>query len=177
MEDVWAGHGTSCGYDYRLSPYLCACGRSHPAPRIGHSDGRSLATRLPSLWACVRGRSARSVTWSCGLVQSCADALEPRRMRPKLRTARPRALMVVKTVVHGPPVMLPAFAGTQGWPAKQDHPAYIPRILRPVRGSYPGVSEPGKLAIDEPQSVRPVTTTTPLPPYGRSSALVRSWSV
>ena len=144
MEDVWAGHGTSCGYDYRLSPYLCACGRSHPAPRIGHSDGRSLATRLPSLWACVRGRSARSVTWSCGLVQSCADALEPRRMRPELRPARPRCLMIVKTVRGSRPARAATcVAGSRGWPAKQDHP----RILRPVRDPYPGISEPGKLAI------------------------------
>ena len=43
-------------------------------------------TRFPSLWTCVRGRSAWSVTWSCSLVRSSADALEPRRMRPELET-------------------------------------------------------------------------------------------
>jgi hypothetical protein len=35
------------------------------------------------------------VTWSCGLVRPPADALEPRRMRPELRPARPRALLAV----------------------------------------------------------------------------------
>ena len=79
-------------------------------------------------------------------------------------------------MVRGPPVLLPALP-VHGDGLLYKIIPYIPRILRPVRGSYPGVSEPGKLAIDEPQSVRPVTTTTPLPPYGRSSALVRSWSV
>jgi hypothetical protein len=46
-------------------------------------------TRFPSLWTCARGRSTWSVTWSCGLVRSSANALEPRRMRPELRPARP----------------------------------------------------------------------------------------
>jgi hypothetical protein len=36
VEAVWAGHGASCGYDHRVSAHLRACGRSHPAPRIGH---------------------------------------------------------------------------------------------------------------------------------------------
>jgi len=45
MEDIWAGHGASCGYDHRVSAYLCAWGRSHPAPKIGHLD-RTLAWPL-----------------------------------------------------------------------------------------------------------------------------------
>ena len=36
MEGVWAGHGASCRHDDRVSAYLRTCGRSHPAPRIGH---------------------------------------------------------------------------------------------------------------------------------------------
>jgi len=36
VEDVWAGRAASCGYDHRVSAHLCVCGRSHPAPRIGH---------------------------------------------------------------------------------------------------------------------------------------------
>jgi hypothetical protein len=52
-------------------------------------DSRGLTPNtLSSLWTCVRGRSAWSVTWSCGLVRSSADALEPRRMRPELRPTR-----------------------------------------------------------------------------------------
>jgi hypothetical protein len=47
-------------------------------------------TRFPSLWAIVHVRSARSVTWSCGLVRPFADAPEPQRMRPELRPAQPR---------------------------------------------------------------------------------------
>jgi hypothetical protein len=55
-------------------------------------------TRFPSLRTCVRGRSARSVTWSCGPVRSSAEALEPWRMRPELRPARPRCLRVFKSI-------------------------------------------------------------------------------
>src|SRR5919108_6521471 len=41
---------------------------------------------------------------------------------------------------------------TRGWSAKQDHPAYIPRILRPV-WPYLGVNEPGswRSVRDAPQ--------------------------
>ena len=47
------------------------------------------------------------------------------------------------SVVHGPPVLLPALLVVgDGLPNK-----IIPRILRPVRDPYPGISEPGKLAI------------------------------
>ena len=41
---VRGGHGVSYGYDHRVSAHLRACGRSHPAPRIGHRDGRSAVT-------------------------------------------------------------------------------------------------------------------------------------
>ena len=47
VEDVSAGHGAPCGYDDRVSAHLCACGRSHPAPRIGHLDER---TQSDSPW-------------------------------------------------------------------------------------------------------------------------------
>ena len=72
------------------------------------SAGWSPPTRFPSLWTCVRGRSARSVIWSCGLVRSSADALEPRRMRPELRPVRPPYLKVFKSVrnfLPGTPAM------------------------------------------------------------------------
>jgi len=38
------------------------------------------------------------VTWSCGPVRSSADALEPWRMRPELRPARPPCLRVFKSI-------------------------------------------------------------------------------
>jgi hypothetical protein len=44
-------------------------------------------------------------------------------------------------VVHEPLPLLPALLALKGWLTEQDHPAYIPPILRPV-GPYLGVSEP-----------------------------------
>jgi hypothetical protein len=87
-------------------------------------------TRFPSLWACVHDRSARSVTWSGGLVRSSANAVEPRRMRPELRPAWSASLMVFKSI-RGSwcATAVTCVVGARGWVAKQDHPAYIPRRL------------------------------------------------
>jgi hypothetical protein len=107
-----------------MTPFYCPIGhaagtlsnrmkhRGRPGPRSSGSGGGSPwgrgafelhPTRFPSLWACVRGRSARSVTWSCGPVRFSADALEPRRMRPELRPARSWSLKVLKRVRGSPP--------------------------------------------------------------------------
>jgi hypothetical protein len=86
-------------------------------------------TRFPSLLTWVRGRSAWSVTWSCGLVRSSADVvLEPRRMRPELRPARPSSLMVFKRIrdLLSSPACTWAFSVAALW-VIQDHPVYIPR--------------------------------------------------
>jgi len=109
-------------------------------------------TRFPSLWTCVRGRSAWSVTWGCGLVRSSADALEPRRMRPELRPARPPSLKVFKSVCDRLAASASSWASSV--PAcyvAQDHPAYIPRSTlvlsrrRPARCRGWPASGPGRL--------------------------------
>jgi hypothetical protein len=84
-------------------------------------------TRFPSLWVIVHARSARSVNWSCGLVRSSADALEPRRMRPELRPPWIPSLMVFKTISD----LLSVPASTWAFSVAaveviQDHPAHIP---------------------------------------------------
>ena len=76
-----------------------------------------------SLWTCVRCRSAWSVTWGCCLVRSSADALEPRRMRPELRPARPPSVKVFKSIGEALPgsVASWAFRGCAR-SGTQDHP-------------------------------------------------------
>jgi hypothetical protein len=67
------------------------------------------------------------VTWSCGLVRSSADALEPRRMRPELRPARSPFLMVFKSI-RGSQV---TSAATCALASENDSPTKtIPRISR-----------------------------------------------
>lgn len=63
--------------------------------------------------------------------------------------------------------------GTRGWPAKQDHPAYIPRILRPVWALHDGY--PSLLAAQDasapgtfPPSCGPCPP--PLSPIGLTAA-------
>jgi hypothetical protein len=81
----------------------------------------------------VRGRSARSVTWSCGLVRSSADALEPRRMRPELRPARSPSPMVFKSICGSwSAAAATCVVGARGWLVEQDHPAYIPCRFCPL---------------------------------------------
>jgi hypothetical protein len=51
-----------------------------------------------------------------------------------LTTDRVNALMVFKSIRGSRPGgAATCVIGTRGWSAKQDHPAYIPRILRSVR--------------------------------------------
>ena len=57
--------------------------------RMRDSNSRGLAPNTLSKSVDVRSRQVSgSVTWSGGLVQSSANAVEPRRMRPELRPAR-----------------------------------------------------------------------------------------
>ena len=110
-------------------------------------------TRFPSLWTCVRGRSAWSVTWSCGLVRSSADALEPRRMRPELRLARHPSLKVFKSICDSLAVPAPAWTFSMSTCCvMQDHPAHIPRASdRPLRPRTSGAA--GRLPILPASSV------------------------
>jgi len=60
----------------------------------------------------------------------------PRPMTKAFTAAASCSQSQVAACIHGsrPGGTVTCVVGTRGWPAKQDHPAYIPRVLRPVRG-------------------------------------------
>jgi hypothetical protein len=159
---------------YRV--YVLALGRAgmlvkRPSVVPGHGGGGCEIrtreglppTRFPSLWACVRDRSAWSVAWSCGLVRSSADGLEPRRMRPELRPARPRPQWFSRAfVAHSLPSLLPALSALgAGSPRK-----IIPRISRGCCQPLPG-----ERAADGLRGPRPVAEEDV---GGRTGMLMRS---
>src|SRR5215470_13113563 len=75
---------------------------------------------------CARGRSARSVTWTCHLVRSATDALQPRRMRPGARRLGPDGVieyLTVRSDLRGEQIMADASA---------QHPAPSPATVADI---------------------------------------------
>jgi hypothetical protein len=117
-------------------PGQLALGRRH-RDRLG-PDHRPSARPLTSTTPSLRSRKEHLGPWTpatrpASRVRSSVDAPEPRGMRPELRPARP---------VPNGFQECPWFTARRrcylrcrysGMVCQQDHPAYIPRILRPVR--------------------------------------------